>query len=224
MRRPARLRRRGRAPRRPVAGRAGSMAASSARRASTRSRSERVTSGRPMPRGRSAGVACRSRARARASRRLGQARRVVVVGVVGIDDVVEDEASGRVDRRRPAQADRFGGPVLRRPRVELVVRQDHVDDPGRGVGDERLDVRRPGRSRRSRPPASRRCRRRPAGALAASNASRMPGIRRLGRRLVYRLPGPSTMRSASAMAARASSDGRTFVGREPDPLDPGAFA
>ena len=42
---------------------------------------------------------------------------------------------------------------------------------------------------------------------------------RLGRMLVYRLPGPSTMSSASAIARSASSDGADVVGREPDALD-----
>ena len=37
-------------------------------------------------------------------------RRLVVVGVVGIDDVVEDEAWGRAAHRRPAQPDRLGPP------------------------------------------------------------------------------------------------------------------
>ena len=40
----------------------------------------------------------------------------------------------------------------------------------------------------------------------------MAGMRRLGSRLVYRLPGPRTMSSASAIAARASSDAWTSSG------------
>ena len=39
--------------------------------------------------------------------------------------------------------------------------------------------------------------------------------------LVYRLPGPRTMRSASAIAARASSEARTSSGVIQTPLDAG---
>ena len=113
-------------------------------------------------------------------------------------------------------------PVRRRSgRANAVVGQDDVDEPGRRVRDERLDVGGEVEAGRlavlGRHVADEDARR--AGAPAS--ASRMAGISRLGRRLVYRLPGPRTISSASAMAARASSDGADVVRRQPDALDPG---
>jgi hypothetical protein len=55
----------------------------------------------------------------------------------------------------------------------------------------------------------------------AAEQDRVPdgGIRRPGRRLVYRLPGPRTISSASAMAAARRSEAATSSGCQPDALD-----
>ena len=71
----------------------------------------------------------------------------------------------------------------------------------------------------SRRPASRRCTRRRAVPGVAPRAARMPGTSRLGSRLVYRLPGPSTMRSAERMASTASVAGLDLGGGDPDAPD-----
>ena len=144
-------------------------------------------------------------------------------GSSGFDDVVEDQARDRVDGRRPAQLDRSG-----RSSVRAVPRRAAASAragsrrrgcwpgrcrPGSGPRWRPAPRRAPrGRSRSSRLPGSPRCRRRCAAPIGCSIASRMVGMSRLGSRLVYRLPGPSTMSSASAIAARASSEARTSSG------------
>ena len=137
---------------------------------------------------------------------------VVALGGRRVDDVVEDQPWRGRERRRPASggqartagaACRVAGPV---------VGEDDVDDPGAGVGDERLDVageveigrlavlRRdvadvdPERRRRRR-------RRRGSGAGGGSAGGSCRGC-----------PGPRTIRSASAIAARASSQAATSAG------------
>ena len=206
-------------------GRDGSMAASSSRSAVTRSRSERRHVRRVRLDG-PAGVRRRaptSRSSARMTA-VGQAGRVVMVGVRRVDDVVEDEP------RRPAataggqrRLDRLGGASRTSPDPRVRPRTGCWRGRRRRVrarcGRPAPRRARPGRSRSSRPPGSRRCRRRSAARSPPATASRIAGISRLGRRLVYRLPGPRTMSSASAIAASASSDASTSVGREPDALD-----
>jgi hypothetical protein len=123
-------------------GRVGSIAASSIRIAVTSSRSARLTGEgrptgdrRPTPE-RSSGAPCDARPPARAvplddpGDRRGELERVVVVRVVGVDDVVEDELGDRRDLRRPAQANRFGRPFGRDPRGELVVPSTTSTSPG----------------------------------------------------------------------------------------------
>ncbi len=65
-----------------------------------------------------------------------------MVGVLGIDDIVQDEARrGAHPGGRPGEAHRLGVIVAGDPRVEAVVGEHEVDEPGRCVGDQRSDVR-----------------------------------------------------------------------------------
>ena len=125
-----------------------------------------------------------------------------------VDDVIEHEP--RAVGRRPAAS--AAGPASDGGRSDagspnrLLARTTSTRPGRRGPRAPRRGRR--GRSPLSRPPASRRCRRRSASAGDAATASRISGSSRLGRRLVYRLPGPITIRSASAIASSASSQAR----------------
>ncbi len=124
------------APSRPAASaarshaRAGSIAASSARSAVTRSRSEPVMPCGPCSRR----VAPDGLARRPQDRRR-QPRRVVVVGVVAGRRRRRGRAAARA-RRRGGQSSRtdLGRPVGRHAGIEPVVGQDDVDEPWRRCG------------------------------------------------------------------------------------------
>ena len=188
----------------------GSIAASSSRRAVTRSRSTRLIVRPSGPRTVGARRGSRS---SRPEQRDRQPGRVVVVRVVGIDHVVEHRrGSGR--RPRAASA---GVPARRSSRVasaaakRLLARTRSIRlGPvwATSASTWRGEVE-PGRSRR---PGWPRCRRRRAAPRRPATASRIAGMSRTGSRLVYRLPGPRTMSSASAIAASASSDAATSSG------------
>ena len=225
----------GRARGRPRAGRAppprpsgrttrdGSTAASSSRSAVTRSRSARLIGGqavRPTDRRR-----CPRLALERPEQGCGEPRRIVVVGIVRVDHVVEDEPRHRLDVRRPAQPDRLGRPVGRRPSPRTRCWPGRRrSDPGAGVRGQRLDVAgevEPGRlADLGRHVADEHPRRlggqdrvadRPGSAGSAAGSCRG-------------CPDPARSAPPRAIAARASSDGADVGRREPDALDARSFA
>ena len=132
---------------------------------------------------------------------------------------VGDEVRHRLHRRRPARLRPRRPATAASSPVEPVVRDHEVDEVRLRVREQRLDVIREVVGPRSRRPGSRRCRRRRGCPARAATASRIAGIRRTGRTLVYRLPGPRTTMSASAIAATASSAASTSRRLDPDPLD-----
>ena len=118
--------------------------------------------------------------------RRGEPGRVVVVGVLGIDDVVEDEPR----RRAATAAASAAGPPRRASRdggaraSNWLLARTTSTMPGAGVGDERLDV-----VARSKPVVSPSCvatlQTKTRGARRRRDARRgSPGSSRLGSRLV----------------------------------------
>ena len=100
------------------------------------------------------------------------------------------------------QRSRTGSPSqpVGRAGVEPVVGEHDVGELRRRRGARGRRRGRRGRSRRSRPPGSRRCRRTRRARPRRRSPRGCPGTRSAGRMLVKRLPGPSTMISASAIA------------------------
>ena len=117
--------------------------------------------------------------------RRGEPGGIVVVAVLGIDDVLEREPRRRDRRGRPAQPDRLGAVArpARAPRTGCCARTD-VDDARSRRGRRAPRRGRRGRSRSSRPAGSRRCRRRRGAPATPRRASRISGRSRLGSRLV----------------------------------------
>ena len=100
------------------------------------------------------------------------------------------------------------------------VREHDVDEPGLGVRDERLEVGREVEAGRLA------CLRRDVADVdlrgrRAATASRMPGISRLGRRLVNRLPAEDDQLGIGDRLERVVRR-QDVVGAEPDALDGGA--
>ncbi len=115
------------------------MPASSFRSAVTRSRSELVM-GQAVRTARRRDELSRSYTRMTAA---GEPDRVMVVGVVRVDDIVEDEARrGPQPGGWPGEAHGLGVVVRRDAGIEAVVREHDVDEAWRRVGDQRGDVRR----------------------------------------------------------------------------------
>ena len=112
----------------------------------------------------------------RADDRGGEPDRVVVVGVGRVDDVVEDRVAGPAAttggqrRRTPSAAPPSPRRHPRRSsRQTWLLARTMSTSVRAGVRDERLDVRRRGRTRSSRRPGSRRCRRRSAARRRAQD-------------------------------------------------------
>ncbi len=147
-----------------------------------------------------------------------------MVRVVGVDDVVDDQPRDRPDRPAASAGGRLGATSRAGCRASnrLLARTD-VDEPGRGVRHQRLDVR-----ARSSPAVSPSC--------VATLQTKTRGAGR-GEQGVADRRQQQARQQARVQAARAEDDelgvgdrrqgvlrGGDVVGRDPDALDAAACA